>query len=154
MRDNILRLYAASLEETRKLCEDIPAAQFNRIVNGKSPAWLVGHLAIGSDFVADLGAAQGRLNDWTPLFAPGSQPTETPNTYPSKDALLAALAERHAVAATIFREAADAHLHSELPIPEYRSFFPTIADAIVYLMASHEYYHNGQLQQWKLAARH
>lgn len=152
MRDNILRLYAASLEETRKLCADIPAADFHRIRHGKSPAWLVGHLAIGSDFAADLGAAQGRLNDWTPLFAPGTWPTEAPNTYPTKDELLAALAERHTTAARIFREAADAHLHSELPIPEYRSYFPTIADAMVYLMASHEYYHNGQLQQWKLAA--
>ncbi len=153
MRENILRLYAASLAETRTLCEDIPASDFHRVVNGKSPAWLVGHLAIGSDFAADLGAAKGRLNDWMPLFAPGSQPVGTPGAYPGKDELLAALAERHDVAAQALRDASDAHIHSELPIPDYRAFFPTIADAMIYLMASHEYYHNGQLQQWKLAAR-
>ena len=38
-------------------------------------------------------------------------------------------------------------------MPEWRAYFPTIADAVVYLLVHHEPYHLGQLQQWKLAAK-
>lgn len=153
MRDNLLGVYAASLEETRTLCANIPEPGFRRILLGKSPAWLVGHLAVGSDFIADLCAAKGRLNDWMPLFAPGTQPAADNPAYPGKQALLDALGERHQAAIQAFAEATDAHLHSEPPMPEFRAYFPTIADAVVYLMASHEYYHNAQLRMWCLASK-
>lgn len=152
MRDTLLRLYAASLDQARTLAADIPEPDFRRVVHGKSPAWLIGHLAIGSDFIADLCASQGRLNDWMPLFAPDTRPAADNAAYPDKQTLLDTLTERHDTGARLFREARDEHLAAELPMPEWRAFFPTIADAVVYLLVHHEPYHLGQLQQWKLAA--
>lgn len=152
MRDTILRLYAASHEQARSLASDITEDDFRRIVNGKSPAWLIGHLAIAGDFAASLCNAEARLGDWSPLFAPDTQPAADNPAYPDKAALLGALSERHAAASDAFRSVSDEHLASELPMPEWRAYFPTIADAVVYLLAHHEPYHLGQLQQWKRAA--
>lgn len=150
MRDYVIGLYNASLDETRKLAGDIPASSFRSVVGGKNPAWLVGHLAIGSDFICSLCGAGSGLDAWGPLFAPGTNP-DSNTAYPGKDELLGALEERHASALRALSDTSDAALAREFPIAEYRSFFPTVGSGVTYLLAAHEPYHNGQLQQWKLS---
>ena len=152
MRDNLIRIFDLSLAETNKLCENIPAESFAAIANGKNPAWIVGHHAVTADMACELSGGPALLKDWNPLFAPGTQATPDPAATPSKSELLNALAERHAAAVAAFKSTSDDHLASQFPIPEYRDFFPTIGDAVIYLLAAHEGYHNGQLQQWKLAS--
>lgn len=152
MRDNLIRIFDLSLADTTKLCENIPADAFTTIANGKNPAWIVGHHAVAADMACELCGGAARLGNWNPLFAPGSQPNADAAIHPTKAELLDALAERHATTVTAFKAASDTHLAAEFPIPEYREFFPTIGDGVIYLMAAHEGYHNGQLQQWKLAS--
>lgn len=152
MRNNLIRLFDHSLSETTKLCAAIPADAFSKVVNGKSPAWVTGHHAVAADMACELCGVAPRLGDWNPLFAPGSQPNSDPTANPSKCELLEALAERHAATVAAFKAVTDSHLASEFPIPAYREFFPSIGYGVIYLLAAHESYHNGQLQQWKLAS--
>lgn len=152
MRHNLIRIFDLSLADTAKLCESIPAESFATIANGKNPAWIVGHHAVAADMACELCAGTATLKDWNPLFAPGTHPNPDLGATPSKSELLDALAERHAAAIAAFKAVSDDQLASQFPIPEYRDFFPTVGDAVIYLLAAHEGYHNGQLQQWKLAS--
>ncbi|MEM1098301.1 MAG: hypothetical protein AAGH92_05880 [Planctomycetota bacterium] len=42
-------------------------------------------------------------------------------------------------------------MSAEMPIESFRSFFPTIGHATLYLLCTHEATHYGQLQAWKRA---
>ena len=150
MRAFLITEYERSPHETLRLVEDVPESAFNTIVNGKSPAWLVGHLAAGSEFICMLCGGTTAMGDLMPLFAPGSEPDASAG-YPSKAGLIALLEGRHAEAVRSFNATPDDAFDQPLPMDEYREFFPKLGNAVTYLMASHEPYHNGQLQQWRLA---
>ncbi|MFO0926043.1 MAG: DinB family protein [Gemmataceae bacterium] len=90
-------LYAWVLDYTRKLVADLddaemalqPAAGLN------TPLWLLGHLAICTDYAAALlGLPMVCPKEWHQMFGPGSDPARVPTPHPNKKQLVDALGGR------------------------------------------------------------
>lgn len=153
-RDFVTRLYAQSLEQTRKLVEPVACEDCARLSGGKHPAWILGHHIAGAEFASQL---CGRPRTDGPLderFRPGSTPQDDRARYPTKAELLEELSLAHAHAAEAFLSVSDEALAQPFPMEDSRSFFPRVGDGVVYLLAHHEPYHLGQLQQWVRAMGH
>ena len=153
-RDHVTRLFAQSLDQTRKLIAPVECAQCATLSGGKHPAWILGHLAVGADFASQLCASPRTDQPADERFIPGSTPRGERGAYPTKDELLDWLDAAHAHAERAFLGVSDEALEAPLPMEDYRSFFPRVGDMAVYLLAHHEPYHLGQLQQWALATGH
>jgi DinB superfamily len=146
--------YEFSLTYARKLVEDVPDEQMcaqpvpGRVMN--HAAFILGHLAwAGDNGVARLGGTPARA-DWKELFGMGAQPLAERSRYPSKAALLEALADTHARLTAAAAAATPETLAQ--PAPErMRSRFPTVGHLMVGLMTSHESSHLGQLSAWRRA---
>ena len=83
---------------------------------------------------------------------PGSECVSDRSIYAKKDELLSVLDRVHTDLASAFESVSDDVLASPFPVEEWRDFFPTLADAAVYVMTHHEGYHLGQITQWRRAA--
>lgn len=153
-REFLIRLFDQSLEQARTLVEPVACADCATLSGGKHPAWLLGHLAVGADFASQLCSRPRTDEPMDERFTPGSIPQAGRDAYPSKAELLAWLGAAHAHARQAFLEAPDEVFEAPFPIEEYRAYFPKVGDGVAYLLANHEPYHNGQLQQWTLAMGH
>src|ERR1041385_616659 len=82
----LLEQYAwclAGLEDRHSALEPVPG--------GKTAGWLVGHLVVTGDFGRRLCALKPIApKEWRPLFAPGTQPSLDPGTYPPMRAMVEA----------------------------------------------------------------
>ncbi|MEM6855359.1 MAG: DinB family protein [Planctomycetota bacterium] len=135
------------------LLADIDAEDAFRPVheNGHHPAWIIGHLAtIGSRGIAMLGGQPPiDLEEWSPRFGIGSEPTNDPGDGPSWDELIAAWRATHDVADEVGREASVALLNKPNPIERRRDTLPTTGDMAGFIFSSHEAVHLGQLSAWR-----
>jgi len=157
MRQQLLNTYAMTLDQARKLVADVPCERFAELPHdgAKHPAWVLGHLNVGSFFAGQLLGMSDKLGEPGPWFAncaPGSVLTNDRAAYEKKDALLASLDRIHAVVVEGLNKATDAKLEAPLPQEEFRSFWPKVADGVFYLVGYHEGYHLGQLSSWRRAA--
>ncbi len=159
MRSSTLRIYAMTLDRATRLVDDVPDERMAEIPfeGAKNPAWVLTHLCVASGLLLDcLSGTPGELGGvpgaWGEVSMPGSECRPDRSIYPSKDDLLATLRRLHSEVADRFGALSDDDLAADFPIEEYRSFFPTNADAAVYMMAHHEGYHLGQLTQWRRAS--
>ena len=150
-RDFVTRLFAQSLEQTQKLVEPIACEDCASIKGGKHPAWIFGHHIVGADFASQLCGAPRGDGSMDERYVPGSTPLADRSAYPTKSELLAELSEAHAHATEAFKNVSDDVLAQPFPMEDYRSFFPRVGDGVVYLLAHHEPYHLGQLQQWAMS---
>jgi DinB superfamily len=155
MIEHLLDLFASTLDDLRKSVADIDEARMADQPAGLTnhPAWTLGHLCTGAGYILrllDEPDPTASPEDMTKL-GPGSKPVGDRSAYPSKADLLARLETLHRLAAAAARVK-----HAEYfdrPSPEnLRKFAPTIGRIVVYLLASHESYHLGQLAQWRRAA--
>lgn len=153
--DLILQVFSDSLQQVTDALADVPderlAEQPAGIVN--HPAWTLSHLNTAAGFIIQLlGGTDGvPTPDEARSFGPGSTPLPERALYGGKADLLASLRKRHALAETIVRERHAEYFPRETP-PQLRRFAPTFGRIIVYLLATHESYHLGQLMQWRKAA--
>ncbi len=153
-RDFVTRLFAMSLDQTKTLGEPIACEDCARMAGGKNPAWLLGHLITGADFASQLCGSPRGDGAMDERFTPGSTPESDRSMYPPKAELIKDLIDAHAHASQAFQSVSDDVLNQPFPMEDSRSFFPRVGDGVVYLLAHHEPYHNGQLQQWALATGH
>ncbi|MGP1347713.1 MAG: DinB family protein [Phycisphaerales bacterium] len=163
MRQQILSTYAMTLETAQRLVADVGDERFVEMphAGAKHPAWVLAHLAIASGMCAavlsrdpdesPLGLS-GVPEEWSATASPGKPISLERSDYGKKAELLVHLERTHALTSDRFAEVDDAFLSTEFPIAEYRSFFPTRLDCVVYMMAHHEGYHLGQLTMWRMAA--
>lgn len=113
-------------------------------------AWVLGHVALGSDFVALLlGQATLTGPEWMKLFGPGSTPVADRAAYPSKNELLATLRATHARAIELVGQAASEQLDEPNTTPFFPAEFPTVGALITHLMTTHAALHLGQLSAWR-----
>jgi hypothetical protein len=159
MKQQILNLYAETLATAEKLVGDIPDDRFVELPHegSKNPAWILGHLCVASGMGADIlagnpGGLAGVPDTWAAACMPDTAPQGERGLYGSKDELLDHLRRLHGLLAERFTAASAEDLAAVFPIEEYREFFPTNGDAVVYLMAFHEGWHLGQLSEWRRAA--
>ena len=147
-------VYAFLLGYARRLVADIDDAQFaDQPTPGVNhPAWLLGHLAISTDFAATkFGLAPCQPRSWFKDFSSGSFPRPDRASYPGKAELMAAYeagherVEKAALAAT--PEAMD-QPHG-LEIAGLKEALPTVGHLVVHLMTAHEASHLGHLSNWR-----
>jgi len=146
--------YDYTLGEAKRLMEGVPCERCADLVGtSKHPAWIIGHLAVAGDLMNSMAGGESRLESWQPLYTPGGEgPKADRAMYPKKAELMDALAERHVALTSRVKGMSDADFAKELPYEAYRSFFPTVGHAAVYMMAAHEMYHLGQLSVWRNVA--
>ena len=138
---NYCRMLTADIDDAR--LADLPAAGANH------PAWVLGHLAICTDYAAKLvGSPRVGPAEWHKKFGPGSKATADRTSYPSKADLLKALADGHErVSAAVVN--ADPSLMRQPQSLIFQEHFPTVADMIAHLMTTHPCVHLGQLSAWR-----
>lgn len=153
--DLILNIFSNTLQQVSAAVADIPDARLVEQPAGlvNHPAWTLSHLNTAAGFIIQLlgGTDSIPTPDEVKAFGPGSTPAADRALYRSKSDLLAQLSQRHALAEAIVRERHADAFPRETP-PQLRNFAPTIGRIVVYLLATHESYHLGQLQQWRRAA--
>jgi uncharacterized damage-inducible protein DinB len=116
------------------------------------PAWILGHLAICTDFALSLLGLPMRLpKNWHEEFGPGSSPKAQQPPYPSREELLTALAAGHAavVAALPSVDAKTLAAPNPLAMPFLKKTLPTKGDLLAHLLSTHEAAHLGHLSNWR-----
>lgn len=148
-----LSLFEFNLGYLRMLVEDIPTDRCHQAAfpGGKTPQWLLGHIAIANDYGLQLLGREKTCSDaWHASFGPGSDPARLGAT-PGKDELLEAI-ER---GATAFREAARSATPEQLsakhrvPIKQLLRWTPTVGELVAHLLSTHVATHLGQLSVWR-----
>jgi hypothetical protein len=154
MPEQFVTLYAFTLAMCERLMADIkqeemsvqPAERVN------PPAWILGHLAICTDFALNLLGRPMRLpTTWHDEFGPGSSPKAQNPPYPRREELLMALAAGHA-AVVAELASVDAKTLAEpnpLGIPFLQKTLPTKGDLLAHLLSTHEAAHLGHLSNWR-----
>lgn len=156
MDDHILGLYQFSLGYAHLLVKDIPDDKMTaQPVAGRAmnhAAWVIGHLAVSSDFVVKLlgGAEVAAPPEWNELFGMKSSPLPDASRYPKKGVLMKALEDAHARAAEAYSKATPEQLNQPSSDP-IRARFPKVGNFVTLLMTSHEGIHLGQLSAWRRA---
>lgn len=154
MSQTLLTLYDFNLAYCERLAADITSEQMTEQPSAdvNPPAWLLGHLAICTDFALKTLGRPNRLpQEWHEEFGPGSKPLSQQHAYPDKDELLIALREGHAAVAAALAEVDLTVLAEPNPLPfEFlKRHLPTKGDLLAHLMATHEAAHLGHLSNWR-----
>ena len=138
---NYSRMLTADIDDARLADQPVPAANH--------PAWVLGHLAICTDYAAQLlGLPKKCPVEWHSLFGPGSKPTADRSTYPSKVDLLKTMADGHERVSAGTVNADPTAMEKPQSII-FQQHFPTVGDMIAHLMTTHPCAHLGQLSAWR-----
>jgi hypothetical protein len=136
---NYCRMLTADLDEAKLLAPPAPGVH--------SPAWILGHLAISTDYAASLlGLRRECPAAWFKAFGPGSVADAVPSPAPTKAELLSAIEAgqtRVAEAAKTADPAVMAKPHA-LNMTVLRQL-PTNGDLLAHLLTTHPASHLGQL---------
>ena len=116
------------------------------------PAWLLGHLAICTDYALELVGQERRLPAaWHEWFGMQTEPINEPGVYPGKEELWDRHAAGHEAVAAATRTVSDEVLAqgNPLPIEFLVRALPTTGDLLAHLMTTHEAAHLGHLSNWR-----
>lgn len=155
MHNLILSRFAFQLDYLKHLVGDIgPDRMADQPFPGMNhPAWLLGHLVWAADLVpALLGPGSALDPSWAERFGNRTRPVADVSVYPSREDLLFELEKGHARASECVRHASPEVFGEPMPDPRYRGIMPTIGDAVVHILTTHEATHAGQLSAWRRAA--
>jgi hypothetical protein len=153
-RETIMAAFRFTLMYAEKLAADLVDDELARLPQPgmNHAAWVLGHVALGSDFVALLlGQPMVTGETWMTTFGPGSMPVGDRAVYPSKEQLLATMRTTHARAIELLNEATTAQLNSPNQTQFFPAEFPTVGALITHLMTTHAALHLGQLSAWRRA---
>ena len=155
MPAQLVTLYAFTLAVCERLMADIRQEEMERqpAKGVNPPAWILGHLAICTDFALKLLGQPTLLPaSWHEEFGPGSSPLPEKHPYPSRDELLSALAAGHAAVVAALPSADAKVLAGPNPLvslPFVVQTLPTVGDLLAHLISTHEAAHLGHLSNWR-----
>jgi hypothetical protein len=154
MFDHERTLYAFVLWYARGLMADVDDADLaaQPAPGMNHPAWILGHLAIATDYALNLLGLPGHCPAaWHEQVGPGSTPGTDRAAYPGKAELLEALERGHSAVSEAAAVADPARLQAvhDLPFEFLQAHVPTVGDLIAHLMTTHPAVHLGQLSAWR-----
>ena len=111
--------------------------------------WLYGHIVLSTDLAHYMIDTPALIpGEWARLFGMGTSPSQTGESYPSKEELIAQFNRNVDAAVDSFRQLTDDHLNdspaADLP-GELRDYFGT-KGKIITGYAYHCMYHHGQIE--------
>ena len=116
--------------------------------------WFAGHMANTDNFLLSLVSPTSAvaLEDWSPRFGMGSQPTDQPDQYPPPETVLATMRERRAKLLEVLSQLTDDALAGKTPAgaPEFLPDFAAVFELAIW----HEGLHAGQLSVTRRALGH
>src|SRR5262245_28588695 len=151
MFDRERTLYAFVLNYCRAMPADIDESSMANqpVPDANHPAWILGHLAVCTDYAAKLiGMPMTCPDAWHKLFGRGSKPEPRQAAYPSKAELLKALADGHE-RVSAGAGCADSMAMAKPQSQVFQKHFPTVGDMVANLMTTHPCTHLGQLSAWR-----
>ena len=154
MLESLLHIYAFDLSYLKMLVDEIPEENLCRQPGGimNHPAWTLPHLVTGAEFAAKLlGLEPSMPEDWWTKYGRGSRPVDDASAYPSRAEALAALEKQHARVSEALEGVDPTLLEQTMPNEEFRQIMPTIGDGLMFLLATHEAGHLGQITAWRRA---
>lgn len=146
------RLHAFVLDYTKKLAQGIDESQMTLqpAPGMNTPLWILGHLAIASDFAAtSLGLPMNCPRAWHKAFGPGSDPNAVRPPHPTKAELLQIIEANHARIAEALQSVTPEQLAQPNTFEPTTRAFPTVGDLLAHLMTTHPTMHLGQLSAWR-----
>ena len=155
MPEQFVALYAYTLALCERLMADVSQEEMERqpAPGVNPPAWIVGHLAICTDYALQfLGQPKRLPESWHAEFGPASSPLSEKHPYPSKEELLTALRSGHAAVVASLPSADPQVLAGPNPLvsmPFVMQTLPTVGDLLAHLISTHEAVHMGSLSNWR-----
>ena len=154
MSTQLTTLYRFTLASCEALTADIPQEHMEHqpTPGVNPPAWILGHLAICTDFALELMGQPKRLpEEWHAEFAPRSKPLSEHHPYPDREELLIALREGHEAVAAALLQVTPEQLAAPNPLPMkfLQQTLPTVGDLLAHLVSTHEAAHLGHLSNWR-----
>jgi hypothetical protein len=155
MPPELLTLYRFTLAMCERLMVDVSQEEMEQqpTAGVNPPAWIVGHLAICTDFALKLMGKPARLPaTWHEEFGPGSSPLPQKHSYPSREELMNALRTGHAEVMAALPEVDRQRLAAPNPFVQFpflTETLPTVGDVLAHLLSTHEAAHLGHLSNWR-----
>ncbi len=115
------------------------------------PAWVFSHLNAYHPPILAMLAGNTFDDPRNHPFGMLSQPEADPTKYANKQTLTDAFAVGHARITDALTAATNETFAQPMPLERWKSSFPTVGDALGYLMLAHEGIHLGQLSAWRRA---
>jgi hypothetical protein len=150
----LLNNYAFNLSFLKMLVDDVEEEKMCQQPGGlvNHPAWTLPHLVTGSEFAGQLLGLEPLIaQDWFDKYGRGSTPSTDPADYPSKSDALAALEAHHARVSDALGITDPSLLDRPTPNDDFRQIMPTLGDALLFLLVTHEAFHIGELASWRKA---
>ena len=153
MFEHEIKVYASMLAYCKRLAADIPEEQMaHQPAPGvNSPLWILGHLAVATDYCLDLLGQPKRCRaDWRNDFGPGTDPALIPAPHPTKLELLQAIEQGHEAVTAAARVADPEAMDRPHAVPLFtRSPVQTVGELVALLMTAHVGVHLGELTYWR-----
>jgi len=153
----VITQFDRALDQAERLCADVPCEDCAALPHphAKHPAWVLSHLAATNAFAAQmLGVDAGVPAAWGGDDVAGNRsvPNADRSRYATKQEMLDVLRSSAATLKDAYIAMDDDQLAAELPNEQFRSAFPTVGEAMHFIMAVHPQYHLGQLATWRQTA--
>lgn len=144
-----------TLGYAERLLADIPADRFAHMPLPKlnHPAFNIGHLSLYPNrLFTMLGRPDLEVDKagYAALFAAGTECVEQDGRYPSKDELVSHYFERYRAMLAHLPETSDETMSRANPMEgRMRELFPTIGEAMCFMLHNHQMMHLGQISAWR-----
>jgi hypothetical protein len=115
-------------------------------------AWTLCHIIFSCQQIArELGVEPWLPDDWESQFGYGSSPSPLASRYSAKSGVLAALEDASQRLRAALLGIDESTLALPLPDEKAREILPTMAHALLQVVAAHTAFHAGQLAAWRRA---
>ncbi len=151
-----------SLGYGKRLLTDVPPETFARLpllgerhVQTNHGAFIYGHLSLYPSRVLELlghdPSPAAYPPEWRELCGAGAACEDDADgtRYPAMEAIVENYERGYTLAIEAVAGATDAVLTAEMPDERYRSFFPTVGVAVLFLLNNHPSVHHGQMSAWR-----
>lgn len=152
MNDYFRTLYKFNHDYCERLLSDIAEKEMlqqpSEGVN--PPAWLLGHLALCTDYALGIVGEELKLpRTWSVFFGPGSKPQPGERTWPTRQELWDAYSKGHELVDQASHNIDPELLSKPNPVEFLTASMPTAGDLLAHLMTTHECFHLGHLSNWR-----